>query len=99
ARGQLPGRRPGDDGNQDLRTAYRLAELDIQPAQRVRPGWRAAPVRHRAAGRLRPEASLIPLTTTADYTEKIPNNVNLHEDRRLQRALESWQPNFIQWWQ
>jgi len=39
------------------------------------------------------------MTTTADYTEKIPNNVNLHEDRRLQRALESWQPNFIQWWQ
>src|ERR1700760_1130597 len=39
------------------------------------------------------------MPTTADYTEKIPNNVNLHEDRRLQRALESWQPNFIQWWQ
>ena len=27
------------------------------------------------------------MTTTADYTEKIPNNVDLHEDRRLQRAL------------
>src|SRR5438034_5391164 len=39
------------------------------------------------------------MTTTADYTEKIPNNVSLHEDRRLQRALESWQPNFLQWWQ
>jgi benzoyl-CoA 2,3-epoxidase subunit B len=37
--------------------------------------------------------------TTADYTEKIPNNVSLHEDRRLQRALESWQPNFLDWWQ
>jgi benzoyl-CoA 2,3-epoxidase subunit B len=35
----------------------------------------------------------------ADYTEKIPNNVGLHEDRRLQRALESWQPNFLSWWQ
>ncbi len=34
--------------------------------------------------------------TTADYAEKIPNNVELHEDRRLQRALESWQPNFLQ---
>jgi len=33
-----------------------------------------------------------------DYSEKIPNNVNLHEDRTLQRALESWQPNFIDWW-
>jgi benzoyl-CoA 2,3-epoxidase subunit B len=34
----------------------------------------------------------------ADYGEKIPNNVGLHEDRRLQRALESWQPNFLSWW-
>src|SRR5205814_8999315 len=39
------------------------------------------------------------MTTTADYTEKIPNNVGLHEDRRLQRALESWQPNFLNWWE
>ncbi len=29
---------------------------------------------------------------------KIPNNVNLSSDRRLQRALEEWQPNFINWW-
>src|SRR5437763_11162145 len=33
-----------------------------------------------------------------DYTEKIPNNVDLAEDRRLQRALESWQPAFLEWW-
>jgi benzoyl-CoA 2,3-dioxygenase component B len=39
------------------------------------------------------------MTTTADYSEKIPNNVELHEDRRLQRALESWQPNFLTWWE
>jgi benzoyl-CoA 2,3-epoxidase subunit B len=37
--------------------------------------------------------------TAADYSEKIPNNVDLHEDRRLQRALESWQPNFLRWWE
>ncbi len=37
--------------------------------------------------------------TEADYAEKIPNNVDLHEDRRLQRALESWQPNFLAWWE
>ncbi|GIH20486.1 benzoyl-CoA 2,3-epoxidase subunit BoxB [Rugosimonospora africana] len=36
--------------------------------------------------------------TAADYTEKIPNNVDLHTDRRLARALESWQPNFLTWW-
>ena len=31
--------------------------------------------------------------------EKIPNNVNLSGDRRLQRALEEWQPAFQSWWQ
>ncbi len=30
--------------------------------------------------------------------EKIPNNVNLSDDPRLQRALETWQPSFLQWW-
>ena len=34
-----------------------------------------------------------------NYSEKIPNNVNLSEDRTLQRALEHWQPNYLQWWQ
>jgi benzoyl-CoA 2,3-dioxygenase component B len=29
---------------------------------------------------------------------RIPNNVGLADDRRLQRALESWQPKFIEWW-
>jgi benzoyl-CoA 2,3-dioxygenase component B len=33
-----------------------------------------------------------------DYIEKIPNNVNLAEDSRLQRALEAWQPKFLDWW-
>src|SRR5471032_247054 len=36
--------------------------------------------------------------STINYTDKIPNNVNLGEDRTLQRALEQWQPNFINWW-
>ncbi len=36
--------------------------------------------------------------STIDYSEKIPNNVNLSEDRTLQRALESWQPDYLQWW-
>jgi len=34
-----------------------------------------------------------------DYNEKIPNNVNLGEDRALKRALEHWQPNYLAWWQ
>jgi benzoyl-CoA 2,3-dioxygenase component B len=29
---------------------------------------------------------------------KIPNNVELSSDKRLQRALEAWQPNFLKWW-
>jgi benzoyl-CoA 2,3-dioxygenase component B len=29
---------------------------------------------------------------------KIPNNVDLSSDKRLQRALEAWQPNFLSWW-
>jgi benzoyl-CoA 2,3-epoxidase subunit B len=33
-----------------------------------------------------------------NYSERIPNNVNLTDDRRLQRALEAWQPGFLQWW-
>ena len=33
-----------------------------------------------------------------DYTQSIPNNVDLHSDRRLQRALENWQPRFLDWW-
>jgi len=36
--------------------------------------------------------------STIDYSERIPNNVNLAGDRRLQRALESWQPKFLDWW-
>ena len=34
-----------------------------------------------------------------DLTAKIPNNVALHEDKKLQRALEKWQPEYIEWWQ
>ena len=36
--------------------------------------------------------------TTAISDDKIPNNVNLSSDKRLQRALEAWQPAFIDWW-
>jgi benzoyl-CoA 2,3-epoxidase subunit B len=36
--------------------------------------------------------------TAVDYDARIPNNVDLAGDRRLQRALESWQPKFLEWW-
>jgi benzoyl-CoA 2,3-dioxygenase component B len=33
-----------------------------------------------------------------NYLERIPNNVDLASDRTLQRALERWQPTFLDWW-
>jgi benzoyl-CoA 2,3-dioxygenase component B len=33
-----------------------------------------------------------------DYVARIPNNVGLADNRRLQRALEDWQPKFLDWW-
>ncbi len=33
-----------------------------------------------------------------DYLDRIPNNVGLADNRTLQRALEHWQPRFIEWW-
>ncbi|NIJ09267.1 benzoyl-CoA 2,3-dioxygenase component B [Sphingomonas vulcanisoli] len=33
-----------------------------------------------------------------DYQSRIPNNVDLSTDRGLQRALEHWQPAFLDWW-
>jgi benzoyl-CoA 2,3-epoxidase subunit B len=33
-----------------------------------------------------------------DYSTKIPNNVNLTEDRQVLRALEGWHPGYIDWW-
>src|SRR5256714_253864 len=33
-----------------------------------------------------------------DYTTKIPNNVNLSEDRQVLKALEGWHPGYMDWW-
>ena len=33
-----------------------------------------------------------------NYSERIPNNVDLASDKVLQRALEHWQPEFLNWW-
>ena len=35
------------------------------------------------------------MQTGINYSDKIPNNVNLSEDKTLQRALEHWQPNYL----
>ena len=36
--------------------------------------------------------------SNVDLNARIPNNVGLADDRRLQRALEKWQPGYIEWW-
>ena len=36
--------------------------------------------------------------SSIDYDQLIPNNVDLSSDRRLKRALEKWQPAYIDWW-
>ena len=36
--------------------------------------------------------------SNVELDQKIPNNVNLSQDKRLQRALEQWLPNYIDWW-
>ena len=36
--------------------------------------------------------------SSIDYDERIPNNVGIAGNRRLKRALEAWQPAFLEWW-
>jgi benzoyl-CoA 2,3-dioxygenase component B len=36
--------------------------------------------------------------SNVDLNTKIPNNVDLAQDKRLLRALEQWQPDYIDWW-
>jgi len=36
--------------------------------------------------------------STVDLGDTIPNNVGLSGDRKLQRALERWHPQFLDWW-
>jgi benzoyl-CoA 2,3-dioxygenase component B len=38
-------------------------------------------------------------TNTVDLSAKIPNNVGLADDPKLRKALESWLPKYLQWWQ
>jgi len=38
------------------------------------------------------------LAQEVNYDDLIPNNINLSDDRRVQRALEKWHPGYIDWW-
>jgi len=35
---------------------------------------------------------------SVDLEAKIPNNVDLANDTKLRRALEHWQPHYLEWW-
>ena len=87
--------RARDDGDQDLRPPDRVAELDLPAAERGRRRRRASALRHGCAPDVRQEASGM---TIVDLDTKIPNNVGLSDDRRLQRVLEGWLPKYIDWW-
>ena len=36
--------------------------------------------------------------SNVDLNARIPNNVDLAQDKRLLRALEQWLPNYLDWW-
>lgn len=38
------------------------------------------------------------LALEVNYDDLIPNNIELSQDRRVQRALEKWHPGYIDWW-
>lgn len=35
---------------------------------------------------------------SVNYDDVIPNNVNLSDDKKLQRAIREWHPKFMKWW-
>src|SRR5213592_3534348 len=72
-----------------------MAELGFHSAEcdgrtrRIEDFWK------RIEGEIRLGESL---EMESNYHDKIPNNVDLGSNRTLQRALEHWQPEFLNWW-
>src|SRR5262249_14468065 len=79
--------RPGRTGSSPART---------RPARRVRSPSTARPGSAPSSIGGAPERR--PAMSTVSLNDKIPNNVDLSSDKRLQRALEQWQPGFLAWW-
>ena len=48
--------------------------------------------------RWRPHACIGERVRLHVSAERIPNNVDLSDNKRLQRALEHWQPKYNAWW-
>src|SRR5580658_2445331 len=75
-----------------------FSSVPTRSARRARSSCTAAgsgPSSIRAASKSR---KLLEHPMAINYSELIPNNVNLSENRRLQRALEAWQPRYLEWW-
>ncbi|MFQ5512684.1 MAG: benzoyl-CoA 2,3-epoxidase subunit BoxB [Candidatus Krumholzibacteriia bacterium] len=38
------------------------------------------------------------ISSNVNYDDVVPNNVDLKDNRKLQRALAEWHPKFMKWW-
>src|SRR5690554_1343327 len=85
--GSSAGSRPGRTGSSP----------GPMPSARPAPSRSTARARRRASIATAHEQQETRMSSI-NYSERIPNNVDLASDRTLQRALEQWQPNFLQWW-
>ncbi len=45
-----------------------------------------------------PESVRADAYVEVSYDDRIPNNVDLSSDKQLLRALESWHPQYLDWW-
>src|SRR5262249_4614096 len=80
--------------------AFGVAELDLFTAQCGRRERRPEALWQRCQSALRSAARIGGGHIMGlDYRERIPNNVDLADNRALQRALEHWQPHFPDWWE
>ena len=41
---------------------------------------------------------MTPMLASVDLSARIPNNVGLADDAKVRRALERWQPRYLEWW-
>src|SRR5690242_10564787 len=71
-----------------------MAELDFHPAECDGRAGSVETFRKRIEGEVRPGARVM----ESNYQDRIPNNIDLGANRTLQRALEHWQPAFLDWW-
>ena len=87
---------PRDHGDARLRPPHGVAELDLHPAQRGRRAGRAEGLRHRRESEIQLGESVM---SGINYSEKIPNNVNLverpHAAARA-RALAAALPRLVE---